>query len=318
MPKITRQSRRTVRAAVGSLSLVAALAATALPAAANNGGYLPPNAVEIAKSTPELSTLVQAVVKAGLADTLSKDGDFTIFAPTNDAFAKLLTKLGAKSLDDIPVDTLKAVLLDHVITGPKQYWAGNLVEADWKDQRITTAGGLKLDSDRQPLAVNDATIVKGDIWARNGVIHVVDTVLLDPDPRPTIAGIAAGNPNFSILLAAVVKAGLAETLAGPGDFTVFAPTNDAFVALLGKLGAKSLDDIPVATLKAVLLNHVVAGELDAVDVLGRIPNHQGANALGGLWLRFSTGPLKVNGANIVATDVEGSNGTVHVIDQVLL
>ena len=111
---------------------------------------------------------------------------------------------------------------------------------------------------------------------------------------------------------------MAETLAGPGDFTVFAPTNDAFVALLGKLGAKSLDDIPVATLKAVLLNHVVAGELDAVDVLGRIPNHQGANALGGLWLRFSTGPLKVNGANVVATDVEGSNGTVHVIDQVLL
>ncbi len=114
------------------------------------------------------------------------------------------------------------------------------------------------------------------------------------------------------------KAGLAETLSGPGPFTVFAPTNDAFVKLLAKLGAKSLDDIPVATLKAVLLDHVVAGELDAVDVAGRIPNHQGANALGGLWLRFSAGPLQVNGANIVATDVEGSNGTVHVIDQVLL
>jgi transforming growth factor-beta-induced protein len=317
MPLPTCLSRRRMRAVVGSLTLIAGLGATALPASANNA-QLPPNAVEIAKSTPDLSILVQAVVKAGLADTLSADGNLTIFAPTNEAFAKLLTKLGAKSLDDIPVDTLKAVLLDHVITGPKQYWVGNLVEADWKDERITTAGGLKLDSDRSPLSVNDANIVKGDIWARNGVIHVIDTVLLDPDPRPTIAGIAAGNPDFSILLAAVTKAGLAETLSGPGDFTVFAPTNEAFAKLLTTLGAKSLDDIPVDTLKAVLLDHVVAGELDAVDVLGRIPTCQGANSLGGLWLKFTANPLQVNGVNIVATDVEASNGTVHVIDQVLL
>jgi transforming growth factor-beta-induced protein len=107
-------------------------------------------------------------------------------------------------------------------------------------------------------------------------------------------------------------------LSADGNFTIFAPTNDAFAKLLTKLGAKSLDDIPVDTLKAVLLNHVVAGELDAVDVLGRIPTCQGANALGGLWLKFSAGPLQVNGVNIVATDVEASNGTVHVIDQVLL
>jgi transforming growth factor-beta-induced protein len=294
------------------------LGATALPASAQGNTTIPPNAVAIAQQTPELSILVQAVVKAGLADTLAADGNLTIFAPTNDAFAALLTQLGAKSLDDIPVATLSAVLVDHVVTGPYQYWAGNLVEADWKETPIVTAGGLKLDADRAPLGVNDAKVVKGDIWARNGVIHIVDKVLLDPDPRPTIAGIAASNPNFSILLAAVQKAGLAETLSGPGPFTVFAPTNDAFVKLLAKLGVKSLDDIPVATLKAVLLDHVVSGELDAVDVAGRIPNHQGANSLGGLWLRFTAGPLQVNGANIVATDVEGSNGTVHVIDQVLL
>lgn len=314
------RTRRRVRTAAAALAVTLGLGATALPASANNGGgaKLPPNAVAIAQQTPDLSILVQAVVKAGLADTLAADGNLTIFAPTNDAFVALLGQLGVKSLDDIPVPTLRAVLLDHVITGPYQYWAGNLVEADWKKQLITTAGGLKLDTDRSPLAVNDAKILKSDIWARNGVIHVIDKVLLDPDPRPTVAAIAASNPNFSILLAAVKKAGLAETLAGPGPFTVFAPTNDAFVALLAKLGAKSLDDIPVATLKAVLLDHVVAGELDAVDVAARIPNHQGANALGGLWLRFSAGPLKVNGANIIATDVEGSNGTIHVIDQVLL
>ena len=106
--------------------------------------------------------------------------------------------------------------------------------------------------------------------------------------------------------------------ATPGNLTIFAPTNDAFVALLGKLGVTSLDDIPVATLKAVLLYHVVAGELDAVDATTRIPNHQGANTVGGLWLQFTAGPLQVSGANIVAVDAEAGNGTVHVIDQVLL
>lgn len=107
---------------------------------------------------------------------------------------------------------------------------------------------------------------------------------------PNAVEIAKSDPNLSILVQAVVKAGLADTLAAPGNLTIFAPTNDAFVALLGQLGVKSLDDIPVATLKAVLLDHVVAGELDAVDVAGRIPNHQGANAVGGLWLQFSAGP----------------------------
>jgi transforming growth factor-beta-induced protein len=205
-----------------------------------------------------------------------------------------------------------------VLTGPHQYWAGNLEEADWHDQRLTTAGGLQLDTDRAPLSVNDADIVVSNIPATNGVIHVIDKVLLDPDPRPTIVGIASSNPNFSILTAAVIKAGLADTLASPGDYTVFAPTNDAFVALLGQLGVASLDDIPVETLRAVLLDHVVAGELDAVDVVGRLESGEGADSLGGLWLQFGAGPLTVNGAHIVATDIEGSNGTVHVIDQVLL
>jgi transforming growth factor-beta-induced protein len=312
-----RASRRGVRAAAATLALTVGLGATALPAQADNP-KLPPNAVEIAKATPDLSILVQAVVKAGLADTLAADGDLTIFAPTNTAFGDLLKKLGVSSLDDIPVETLRAVLLDHVIVKGPQIWAGGLVQADWLDTPIVTAGGLVLDADRAPLGVNDAKVIAGDIWARNGVIHVIDTVLLDPDPRPTIAGIAASNPDFSILLAAVQKAGLASTLAGKGNFTVFAPTNKAFADLLKKLGASSLDDIPVATLRAVLLDHVVAGELDAVDVAGRIPNHQGADALGGLWLQFTAGPLQVNGANIVAVDVEASNGTVHVIDEVLL
>jgi transforming growth factor-beta-induced protein len=138
-------------------------------------------------------------------------------------------------------------------------------------------------------------------------------------PATTIVSVAQGDADLSILVQAVVKAGLADTLSDPnGQFTVFAPTNKAFVALLGQLGVASLDDIPVETLRAVLLDHVVAGELDAVDVVGRLESGEGADSLGGLWLQFGAGPLTVNGAHIVATDIEGSNGTVHVIDQVLL
>jgi transforming growth factor-beta-induced protein len=320
-PQPRRSHRRRWTTAAASLAVLSGSIALAAPASANGGTYAAPTTiVSVAKSDPDLSILVQAVVKAGLADTLSDpNGQFTVFAPTNEAFVALLKQLGVSSLDDIPVATLRAVFLDHVITGPYQYWAGNLEEADWNDQRLVTAGGLALDTDRAPLSVNDAAIVAADIPATNGVVHVIDRVLLDPDPRPTIVGIASSNPDFSILTAAVIKAGLADTLADPSaNLTVFAPTNEAFVALLAKLGVASLDDIPVDTLRAVLLDHVVVGELDAVDVVGRLESGEGADSIGGLWLQFGSGPLTVNGVNIVATDIEGSNGTVHVIDQVLL
>ena len=135
------RQRRSARAALAALTVTVGLGATALPASAQGHPQptLPPNAVAIAQQTPELSILVQAVVKAGLADALAADGNLTVFAPTNDAFVALLGQLGVKSLDDIPVATLRAVLLDHVVTGPYQYWAGNLVEADWKDEAVRLA-----------------------------------------------------------------------------------------------------------------------------------------------------------------------------------
>jgi transforming growth factor-beta-induced protein len=126
-------------------------------------------------------------------------------------------------------------------------------------------------------------------------------------------------PDLSILVQAVQKAGLAGALADRhGEYTVFAPTNEAFVALLGQLGLTSLDDVPVDTLRAILLDHVVPKELDAADVLRLASKGRPAHTLGGLDLRFTTSPLQVNGVDVVATDVEGSNGTVHVISSVLL
>ena len=277
-----------------------------------------PTIVDLAVATPDLSILVQAVQKAGLAGPLAdRHGDYTVFAPTNEAFVALLGQLGLKSLDDIPVPTLRAVLLDHVLS-----WSNNSKDLAGYARRgfdPTTVGGLRLDYDASPAGVNDAAIVASDIKAANGYVFVIDKVLQNPDPRPTIAGLAVANPDLSILVQAAQKAGLVDALSNPSaKLTVFAPTNEAFVALLGQLGLASLDDVPVDTLRSILLDHVVPKELDAADVLRLSAKGRSAHTLGGLDLHFTTSPLQVNGVDIVATDVEGSNGTVHVINSVLL
>jgi transforming growth factor-beta-induced protein len=224
--------------------------------------------------------------------------------------------LGVGRLEDIPVDTLRAVLLDHVLD--ERFKARQLAALDRRDETPAAVGGLPIDFDRQPAGVNDAGVVAADVIAANGVVHVIDRVLLDPDPRPTITELAVATPDLSILVQAVLRAGLAETLAGTGPYTVFAPTNAAFNALLAQLGLSSIDDVPLDVLTAVLLDHVVVGELDAVDVLERADAGRRARTIGGLRLRFTADPPAVNGAGIVAVDVEGRNGTVHVIDTVLL
>jgi transforming growth factor-beta-induced protein len=276
-----------------------------------------PNIVQLAQSNPDLSVLVQAVVKAGFADELALPGiDLTVFAPTNEAFVELLGELGYSSLDQVPVVALQQILLDHVLPAPVS--SAQLAAWDISDYRPTTFGYLTLDADRAPASVNDARIVAADLQASNGVVHVIDKVLLDPDPRPTIAELAAATPDLSILLQAVAKAGLADVLAGPGDFTVFAPTNAAFTSLLASLGYSSLYQVDVATLRGILLDHVVGAELDAVDVAGIVDTGTSVSSLGGLGLTFTSGALAVNGVPITATDVEASNGTVHVISAVLL
>jgi transforming growth factor-beta-induced protein len=308
------------KVATGALVVTLGLGGAATSASAW-GAHRPapsgPNIVQLAQSNPDLSVLVQAVVKAGYADELALPGiDLTVFAPTNDAFVALLGDLGYSSLDEVPVSALQQILKDHVLPAPVS--SAQLAAWDIADFRPTTFGYLTLDADRAPASVNDAHIVAADLQASNGVVHVIDKVLLDPDPRPTIAELATATPDLSILLQAVTKAGLADVLAAPGDYTVFAPTNDAFIDLLASLGYSSLDQVDVATLRGVLLDHVVASELDAVDVAGIVDTGTAIPSLGGLHLTFTSGPLAVNGVPIAATDVEASNGTVHVISAVLL
>ena len=298
--------RRLVIAALAALAL---LATPPLAGAHGWGGHRhhrQPTIVELAQGNPDLSVLVQAVTKAGLADTLAdRRADLTVFAPTNEAFAALLGQLGLASLDDVPVDTLKAILLDHVVG--ERLSSRRLAWDDRRDVEPHALGGLALDYDRQPAGVNDANVVAADVRAANGVVHVIDRVLLDPDPRPTIAALAIGTPELSTLVQAVTKAGLVDAISDPNaTLTVFAPTNEAFAALLAQLGLASLDDVPVDTLKAILLDHVVQGELDQVDLQRRGCSWwQRTTTLGGLRLRFSGDGSRVNGADIVAADVEG-------------
>jgi transforming growth factor-beta-induced protein len=288
----------------------------------DNGGDpdpVPGNIVEVASANPDFSILVAAVQRAGLAGVLSGPGPFTVFAPTNDAFAALLEELGAPNLEAIPVPLLTQVLLYHVVSGNVP---SSAVSTGYVPTNADGVGSNKLQvyvqrSGSSISLDSRANVIAADVEASNGVIHVIDKVILPND----IVGAAIANPNFSILVQAVVKAGLVDALKGLTAATVFAPTNDAFVALLGELGFSSLDDVPVPTLTNILLYHVFnGGAVKAADVTtGYVPSlspAQGATA--SIFLEKNGGVKIDNRATVIAADVITTNGIIHAIDKVIL
>ncbi|MFG6464520.1 fasciclin domain-containing protein [Roseateles sp. DXS20W] len=283
------------------------------------GGDPEPNIVETAQADARFSTLVEAVQAAGLADTLSGPGPFTVFAPTNDAFAALLAELGvtkAQLLADKAL--LMQVLQYHVL--PSQVLKAGVPLG----KPITPlAGGIfKVDSRGSDLVITDgrnrtARITATDLQTRNGVIHVVDRVLLPADK--TIVATAQATPDFSILVEAVVAAGLVDTLNGTGPFTVFAPTNAAFAKLLTELGvtkAQLLAD--KALLTQVLTYHVLPARVLKADVPvgSAITTVQGQTFTVDASLAITD--QRARKAAITATDVLARNGVIHVIDTVIL
>lgn len=277
------------------------------------------NVVQLAQGNPDLSILVEAVVAADLAGTLSAPGPYTVFAPTNAAFAALLTELGvtkAQLLADKPL--LTAVLQYHVLGARVEKAQIPLGKA------ITPlAGGFfKITQSGADFIITDgrnrtSKIIATDIAASNALVHVVDKVILPANKN--IVQTAQALPDFSILVEAVVAADLAATLSGPGPFTVFAPTNAAFAALLTELGvskAALLANKPLLT--AVLTYHVLGARVLKADVVpGVQPNTvQGENFSISAALAITDKRARM--ANIVATDVLTSNGVIHVIDRVIL
>jgi uncharacterized surface protein with fasciclin (FAS1) repeats len=297
------------------------LATVTLSAVAACGGHddEPKNVLQTAESDSRFSILVEAVVAADLAPTLNGNGPFTVFAPTNDAFAAALTELGltkAQLFADKPL--LTQVLTYHVLGArvPKaSVPAGKAI--------TTLQGGIfKIDAVGTGLVLTDgrnrkANITATDLFATNGVIHVVDKVLLPADKN--IVQTAQSLPQFSILVEAVVAANLASALSGTGPLTVFAPTNDAFVALLGELGiskAALLANVPLLT--KVLTYHVVNGRVLKADVpVGpAITTLQGETFTVDATLAITD--RRGRKAGITGTDVLTSNGVIHVVDKVIL
>jgi transforming growth factor-beta-induced protein len=308
-----------------ALFVLAGFVAAPTPASASSHVFQP-NIMDIVAADDRFDTLEAAVKAAGLADTLaSANNRFTVFAPTDAAFAALPAGLVGELLQD-PGGALTQILLYHVVPGSLD--SGTVLASS----SLATAQGGTLSvnlRDGNPY-VNDSMIIITDIPAKNGIIHVIDAVLVpdislpspapvpaDPATLPSIAEIAVADGRFNTLVAAADAAGLVPTLAGPGNFTVFAPTDDAFAAL-GQDTINALLADPSGELTNILLYHVVGDQLRAEQ----IATDKYIPTLDGRPLRVgydSSGRLVLNeNTYFLIANIQASNGTIHVIDRVLI
>ncbi len=272
--------------------------------------------VDIAAGDERFSTLVAAVKAAGLAETLSGEGPFTVFAPTNDAFAKLPSGTVQTLLKPENKETLKSILTYHVVKG--DVMASDVVGL----REATTVQGQRVDVTTErdsagnvsKVMIDGAEVVITDIEASNGVIHVIDSVIL-PVQKNAVE-VASETGMFETLIAAAKAAGLAETLSTTGPITILAPTDEAF------------EKLPRGTVQALLRpenRDRLANILKYHVVEGRVYDEQAAKldsakALNGGTLNVGIvdGRLTFNESAVVKSDIEASNAVIHVIDTVLI
>ncbi|MFT5121960.1 MAG: transforming growth factor-beta-induced protein [Kiritimatiellia bacterium] len=271
------------------------------------------NIVDVAVSNPQFSTLVTALKAADLVDVV-KDGTFTVFAPTNEAFEKLPAKTLKNLLKPENKKQLAAVLTFHVIPGTG-YTLSDLLAR--KEVGTVEGGKLSVRFEQGRVQVNDAVLQTSDIVCANGTIHVIDSVLIPAAKAPaTIVETAASLGSFKTLLAAAEAAGLMEVLSGKGPFTVFAPTDEAFAKVPEKVLADLLKPANKEKLVNLLTYHVVSGEIRAGDAL----NAGSATALNGgdIPISYKDGGMVAQWAKVLQVDVAGGNGIIHVIDSVMM
>jgi transforming growth factor-beta-induced protein len=268
--------------------------------------------VDIAAGNPDFSTLVAAVLAADLVEALSGAGPFTVFAPTNEAFAKLPAGTLESLLLPENKQALTDILLYHVVSG--SVLAADVVNLSEAETLLGKNVNIKVDMGN--VMINEATVVATDIIADNGVIHVIDSVILPPADLADIVDTAVADGRFTTLAAALGAAELVETLKGEGPFTVFAPTDDAFAALPeGTVESLLLPENKQA-LTDILLYHVVAGKVMAEDV---VTLTEAETVLGqNVSIKVDMGKVYINDSEVIITDIVTSNGIIHVIDAVLL
>jgi len=345
----------TSTAAMSAPSMSSGGAAAPAPAQEGSvGADLPPSApaadapaaeaeqdiVEIATGTENLSTLVTALQAANLVDTLKGDGPFTVFAPTNEAFAAV------EGIDEIVADTevLTKILTYHVVPAelPSEAIAAQIESATEGSITASTVEGQNVTASAEGanlLLNGQARVVTPDVKASNGIVHIINNVLIPPELRrrlgpkyPGKTGGVAGEPKkdivetamateaLSTLVAAVKAAELVETLKSEGPFTVFAPTNEAFAALpAGVLDQLLCTPANVAILKNILLFHVVAGKaIDSKSIIDAAPLAATTALEEDVNVKVENGTVLVNDIPVIKADVKAKNGIVHVISGVLL
>ena len=279
----------------------------------------------LAVKSPNLSILVQALTRADLATTLQGTGSFTVFAPTNAAFTTFLQANNFTSVNQVPVDVLTQILLNHVVSGTVKStdlqtgYVKTLAKSatsgtNTMSMYVNLSSGVRLNG--------VASVTTPDVIASNGVIHIVDAVI----NLPTVVTHATANPNFSSLVGALTGAGqpnFVSILSGTGPFTVFAPNNAAFTSLNTELAPGGIASVSAANLTKVLQYHVVspanvlANSLTEGQIVTPIltPAQTFKISLAG-GAKITDASNRVS--NITATDVQCSNGVIHVLDKVLL
>jgi len=274
--------------------------------------------VDVAVGAGSFKTLVKIVSDLGLVDTLKNAEALTVFAPSDDAFAKL----PAGTLESLTADQAKEIVLRHVVTAKVP--AAAVTTGD-----VATIGGELIGLVKTPqggVQINYkggvSNVVTADVQASNGVIHVIDNVIL-PAPAPKAAApagdvvdVAVGAGSFTTLVKIVSDLGLVDTLKAAKEVTIFAPSDAAFA----KLPAGTLESLTADQAKAIVLRHVVAAKVPAaVVVSGNVRTFGNEmielikTAQGGVQIRYNGGV-----SNVVTADVNASNGIIHVIDKVIL
>ena len=284
-----------------------------------------PTISNLAMMTASLSTLADALAITGLDAVLNdRTAEFTVFAPDNDAFDTFLTGAGFDNVNQVPVDVLTQVILNHALTG-------TILSTDLETSYTTTLATFADTDSNLSLYINTesgvtlngiSNVAAADVTAANGVVHIVDAVIA----LPTVVTFAVADPTFGTLVSALTRddqpdfVSVLSTPQGtdPAPFTVFAPTNDAFDDLLIELGAGSLDDIDGATLTATLNTHVIAGaNVRAEDLVSGTVGTLGDDII----IDAANATITdLNGrvSNIIVVNVQAANGVVHAINKVIL
>ena len=267
--------------------------------------------IETAVAAGQFKTLAAALKAGGLVQALKGKGPFTVFAPTDEAFSKVPKKTLEMLLRPENKAKLVAILKYHVVSG--KVMASQVMTLKNATTLKGSSVAVQFDKKKKTVSIDGARVVKADIVCSNGVIHVIDKVIL---PRPDLVDTAVKAGSFKTLAAAAKAAGLLKALKGDGPFTVFAPTDEAFAKLPEGTVENLLLPENKDKLVAVLKYHVVAGNVLAADVvkLKKAKTLQGSEVK----VRVDDGKVMIDNAQVLKADVLAGNGVIHVIDSVIL